>query len=124
MRKLIFLLIFWVLGPLSIQAQCTIQTLEILADTEGACADAEGTLTDAECAVVTIETGCKESQKFQLYPNPTTDIVYIKNAETVKIWDVTGRYLGSYQKQIDVSNWANGLYVAQFDTQIIKFVKQ
>lgn len=128
MRKLryfsFFVFLFSLIGPLSISAQCTIQTAEILADTEGSLWDNEATLADEECAVVVELAGCKESQKFRIYPNSATDLVYLEGVETVKIWDAIGRYLGTFTKQIDCSNWAQGIYFAQSEYGFtVKFVK-
>lgn len=67
------------------------------------------------------------SQKFNLYPNPATDIVNITNSENrlvnqVIIYDVTGKWLGTqtFNKeaaiQLNVENLASGVYMLHIET--------
>jgi len=50
---------------------------------------------------------------FEVYPNPTNDILYIKgkNIENIMIVDLAGRVIGNYKSfVIDVSNYNKGIY--------------
>lgn len=64
-----------------------------------------------------------------LYPNPTSDVINVDievgtlNAEmTMSVYDVLGRkvyevndaFTGTYQQQIEMSNWSSGQYMVRF----------
>lgn len=68
-----------------------------------------------------------EFDNFNLYPNPTSDVVTISfnsttgNEITMKVFDIRGRVLKSYQienvgtisNEIDLSNYASGIYLVK-----------
>lgn len=67
------------------------------------------------------------SEKFNIYPNPTTNVVNITNAENmvveqVTVYDVTGKQLStqSYNNetevQLNVENLASGTYMLHVET--------
>lgn len=57
--------------------------------------------------------------KWQVYPNPTKEIIYLKGLETLNIdaislWDNNGKLLKNFsnrQKQIDISDIPKGVYI-------------
>ncbi|MDR1371230.1 MAG: T9SS type A sorting domain-containing protein [Dysgonamonadaceae bacterium] len=67
-----------------------------------------------------------------VYPNPTTGVISISNTvsnRTVKITDITGSLKGSYKTQegattIDLSGYAKGTYLVQYDGKMFKVVRK
>ena len=73
------------------------------------------------------------SQEISIYPNPASDVIYLKNTpETgsiVSIYRIDGMLIfqmqiSSQNQVIDVSNLTNGLYLIRVNNQAIKFIKQ
>ncbi|GAP72021.1 Ig-like domain-containing protein [Candidatus Symbiothrix dinenymphae] len=65
--------------------------------------------------------------KLQLYPNPTTDVVHIKNANgaEVKVYNLSGECLQSTtESRIDLSAYPSGIYLLKIGGQTLKVVKQ
>lgn len=72
-----------------------------------------------------------KNSELSIYPNPTSDKVYINKSKgtqenIVKIYDAYGKYLG-YKYIIDhsfsLSEYAEGLYFIHFENSIIRIVK-
>ena len=62
-----------------------------------------------------------------IYPNPTQEILIISGIESqiLRIYDLQGRLLKEGNgTQINVSNLANGTYLLQVDTQVVRFMKK
>src|SRR5690554_2799973 len=81
-----------------------------------------------------------EKKMFNIYPNPTTDVLNItssssENITQAKVYDLTGKLLlhltfdnHQAQQQIDVSQLVKGLYMIEIstnkNTQTVKFIKK
>lgn len=72
-------------------------------------------------------------QKISIYPNPASDVIYIKTAQeitsVVSIYRVDGvlvfqNQVSSENKSIDISSLTSGLYLLRVNNQAIKFLKQ
>lgn len=62
-----------------------------------------------------------------VYPNPTQDVLYIKgmDAQTIRVYDLKGNMLlTEHGTQIHVADIANGTYLLQIGTQVVRFIKQ
>ncbi|GAP71680.1 glycoside hydrolase family 5 [Candidatus Symbiothrix dinenymphae] len=67
------------------------------------------------------------TDKLQLYPNPTTDVVHIKNANgaEVKVYNHIGILLHrTNESRIDLSAYPNGIYLLKVGEQTLKVVKK
>ncbi|MCL2130865.1 MAG: T9SS type A sorting domain-containing protein [Lentimicrobiaceae bacterium] len=95
----------------------------------------------ANFANITASVAVKDldlSKSMQIYPNPTTGKITIRNEESgmsgeIEIFDVVGRKLLSYTPltphsspliEIDISHLANELYFLKIDGKTVKVVKQ
>ena len=67
-----------------------------------------------------------------VYPNPTQDVVYVnglESGETVRIYSLEGRLLmsevaqGDGRVQLNVVSLAEGTYLLQMGTEIVKIIK-
>lgn len=75
-----------------------------------------------------------DESKFNIYPNPTTGQVRIESAQksinNIKVFDVLGSVvleienINATEINIDLSNFANGLYFIKANNQTIKVIKQ
>lgn len=74
-----------------------------------------------------------ENVKIVLYPNPTTGILTIDNGQSaigeMQIFDIYGRRLQTFEisetsKTLDISNFANGIYLIKLNGKTIKIIKQ
>ncbi|MEP5338213.1 MAG: leucine-rich repeat domain-containing protein [Algibacter sp.] len=103
-----------------------------------------GTTDDYEAALVwtdfNIQEGAllstnslEEELDFSLYPNPTSDIVYIKNKElnnaNVSVYDLSGRILSSKNMngtftEVDISSLSSGIYLFKVKVENSEFVKR
>ncbi len=71
-------------------------------------------------------------EKIRVYPNPTTDLIYLENLksfEKVEIYDLIGNLKGTHcHKVIDISSFSNGVYlfrlIFESNTTIIKVIKK
>ncbi|MAL21494.1 MAG: hypothetical protein CL826_03765 [Crocinitomicaceae bacterium] len=71
-------------------------------------------------------------EKMRVYPNPTTDLIYLENLksfEKVEIYDLIGNLKGTHcHKVIDISSFSNGVYlfrlIFESNTTIIKVIKK
>lgn len=68
------------------------------------------------------------SESLSVYPNPTTDILYLDGVdnEMVSIYDAMGRLVMQqvYNGNLNVSSLAKGFYAVKTSNQITKFVKE
>jgi hypothetical protein len=67
-----------------------------------------------------------ELDYFLIYPNPTTDFLYMTQSKSVMVFDVLGKNIMSLTniKIIDVRDLAQGIYILKTeDGQVIKFTK-
>lgn len=66
--------------------------------------------------------------KISVYPNPTTDVLYIKGleeGEEVRLFDAEGRMLKSTQSaEMDMEDVATGVYFLQVRMQVLKVIKK
>lgn len=61
-----------------------------------------------------------------IYPNPTQDILHIHGIEVqdLRVYDLQGRLLKTENgTQVNVSNLAEGTYLLQVGTQVVRFIK-
>jgi len=63
-----------------------------------------------------------EKSNLEIYPNPTSDFIYIKNIEkkNIKIYDISGRILDEIfveNQKIDFSNFKAGIYFISVETE-------
>jgi polygalacturonase len=69
----------------------------------------------------------KIQSDFQIYPNPTTGMIYIQNKlenSPVTIYDHSGRLvLETASAQIDTTSFSNGIYLVKVENQTIKLIK-
>jgi len=73
-----------------------------------------------EITTITSTENVNELQGFELFPNPTNDIVRIKNEtgltlQTIQISDLNGKVLRNVKGEdsFDLSNLPSGVYMAQ-----------
>lgn len=62
-----------------------------------------------------------------LYPNPTQDRLVVQGAEgqTLHVYDLQGRLLKQAEgTEVQVEDLANGTYLLQIGTQVVRFIKQ
>ncbi len=62
---------------------------------------------------------------FKVYPNPVQDRLYFSKLLSGNVYNVMGQWVRSFQKvdQIEVQNFASGLYVLQADNgEFVRFV--
>ena len=62
-----------------------------------------------------------------LYPNPTQDRLMVQGAEgqTLRVYDLQGRLLKQTEgTEVQVEDLANGTYLLQIGTQVVRFIKQ
>ena len=66
---------------------------------------------------------------YTLYPNPTSDIVYIKTESDsipeIKLFSVDDRLLQQVRSvEIDMSKYDSGIYFMQIEREVVKIVKK
>ena len=62
-----------------------------------------------------------------VYPNPTQDVLMIQGieAQALRVYDLQGRLLVQENgTQVSVSNLAEGTYLLQIGTQVVRFIKK
>ena len=62
-----------------------------------------------------------------LYPNPTQARLVVQGAEgqTLRVYDLQGRLLKQTEStEVQVEDLANGTYLLQIGTQVVRFIKQ
>ena len=69
----------------------------------------------------------ESSNQIVVYPNPTQDILMIQgiDAQALRVYDLQGRLLKSaIGTQVYVGHLAEGTYLLQVGTQVVRFMKQ
>ena len=71
------------------------------------------------------------SASFDVYPNPVSDVLFIKSEEvlnTVMVYDITGKEISVtidlVQKQVDLSELSTGVYLVVLNNQGVRVVKE
>jgi hypothetical protein len=62
-----------------------------------------------------------------VYPNPTQDVLMIQgiDAQALRVYDLQGRLLMQEEgTQVGVQHLAEGTYLLQIGTQVVRFIKQ
>ena len=62
-----------------------------------------------------------------VYPNPTQEVLMIQGIEpqTLRVYDMQGRMLKAENgTQVSVGNLAEGTYLLQIGTQVVRFIKK
>ena len=62
-----------------------------------------------------------------VYPNPTKGLLLIQGIESqaLRVYDLQGRLLIQEEgTQVDVNHLANGTYLLQIGTQVVRFIKK
>lgn len=62
-----------------------------------------------------------------IYPNPAQDRLVVQGAEgqTLRVYDLQGRLLKQTEStEVQVEDLANGTYLLQVGTQVVRFIKQ
>lgn len=75
----------------------------------------------------TTDTESVQSNAILVYPNPTQDVLMIQGieAQTLRIYDLQGRLLSTTNgTQVDVAHLADGTYLLQIGTQVVRFIKK
>jgi polygalacturonase len=110
----------------------TLENIYMLNSAEPAQTLAEMNITSTNNYVINLQilttTGIPKVQSnFQVYPNPTTGMVYIRNKlanSPVAIYNNAGRLiLETASAQIDTSSFPNGIYLVKVENQTIKLIK-
>lgn len=89
--------------------------------------DIDGKITYSNIEIVVIKI---TKNTINIYPNPTSKIINIDTwakIETVELFDITGKKLKTYlasQTKIDVSEFANGIYILKIHLALGEMVKE
>ena len=68
-----------------------------------------------------------EANSIVIYPNPAQDRLVVQGAEghTLRVYDLQGRLLKQTEStEVQVEDLANGTYLLQVGTQVVRFIKQ
>ena len=79
-------------------------------------------LSGTPTATVNVQTNA-----ILVYPNPTQDMLMIQGIEpqTLRVYDMQGRLLKAENgTQVSVGNLAEGTYLLQIGTQVVRFIKK
>jgi len=82
---------------------------------------------NGEWYVFGLKTSIKEvkSESITIYPNPTTDIVYIDSESEIKVYSSQGALLQTiFGKQVDLSAYPAGIYFLNIQGKLNKVVKK
>ena len=63
----------------------------------------------------------------RIYPNPTHDVLIVEGVaeQQLRVFDMQGRMLlNEVGNQVEVSQLADGTYLLQIGTQVVRFIKQ
>ena len=70
----------------------------------------------------------KKINTINVYPNPSSNIIYVEGSENnlISVYNIYGQniYTAKNTKKIDINSWKNGIYFVKSNNQIIKFIKQ
>ena len=75
----------------------------------------------------TTSTENARTNSIVVYPNPTQDVLMIQGikAQTLRVYDLQGRLLKTENgTQVGVSDLAEGTYLLQIGTQVVRFIKK
>ena len=67
-----------------------------------------------------------DSNSILVYPNPTQDVLMIQgiDAQALRVYDLQGRLLVQEEgTQVNVNHLAEGTYLLQIGTQVVRFIK-
>jgi hypothetical protein len=67
-----------------------------------------------------------DSQSILVYPNPTQDALMVQGieAQALRVYDLQGRLLVQEEgTQVNVNHLAEGTYLLQVGTQVVRFIK-
>ncbi|WP_306644066.1 CotH kinase family protein [Sanyastnella coralliicola] len=61
-----------------------------------------------------------------IYPNPTTGVLFVTSTEEIKVYNIEGRLLETFQstKQIDLSHYPAGCYLIALGNRKVRILKQ
>ena len=82
-------------------------------------------ITFAETAGSALEN-VESCNSMVVYPNPTQDVLMIQgiDEQALRVFDLQGRLLKTENgTQVNVSNLAEGTYLLQVGTQVVRFIK-
>ena len=68
-----------------------------------------------------------DSNSILVYPNPTQDVLMIQgiDAQALRVYDLQGRLLVQEEgTQVNVNHLAEGTYLLQIGTQVVRFIKK
>jgi len=70
-------------------------------------------------------TEVKNVPSIKVYPNPTTDKVFVETESNIKVYSTHGQLLQEvYGREVDLSNYPSGLYLLQVNGISTKVVKR
>ena len=75
----------------------------------------------------TTDIGNSNSNTILVYPNPTKGLLMIQGieAQALRVYDLQGRLLIQEEgTQVNVNHLANGTYLLQVGTQVVRFIKK
>jgi hypothetical protein len=83
----------------------------------------------AGCVLITDVKIVKDTEEVTAYPNPTTGKVFIKNEtgknREVVVFSLDGKQLlRTNENSVDLSAFANGVYLLNVDGKVIKVTKK
>jgi hypothetical protein len=90
---------------------------EVLANIRRITFSTSGPVTDVENV---------DSQSILVYPNPTQDALMVQGieAQALRVYDLQGRLLVQEEgTQVNVNHLAEGTYLLQIGTQVVRFIK-
>ncbi len=86
-----------------------------------------------ESITTAVDNMKSENQEVSVFPNPASDVIYLKNiSETgiyLCIYEIDGKLIKSevisdVNQSFDISNLQNGIYIIKINNQAIKFIKK
>jgi len=105
------------------EAQHTIGCMDINAKNYNPNADINDVTTCEYNPITAVET--RRATSLQVYPNPTTGIININATGEIKVNNSLGTLLfTTFGSQVDLSGYANGIYVIRANGKQVKVIKQ
>ena len=84
-------------------------------------------ITFAEPSIPSAIEEALQAGQIVVYPNPAHDLLIVQGAEMqpLRVFDLQGRLLKAVTaNELTVSDLANGTYLLQIGTQVVRFIKQ
>ena len=84
-------------------------------------------ITFAEPSTPSAIESALQSGQIVVYPNPAHDLLIVQGADAqpLRVFDLQGRLLKAVTaSELTVSDLANGTYLLQIGTQVVRFIKQ